>query len=206
MNMNEHTDNYTTERYVLGELPAAERDEFEEHIFNCAVCADDVRDTATVVAGVRAAVRQQNRFQRGRRNFTVPLAAAASVLVAVLAYQQIVVIPPLKRDLENERQPYIARSYTLRDVRAAQNVVVDGRAPFILDFDIPPDPPSPSYTSRIIDAHGSTRLSLPVILAAQARDPIHLSVPGGVLGAGDYTLTVTGTGGVPIVKLEFAVR
>jgi hypothetical protein len=202
--MNDHdaiAKNYTAERYLLGELDATERDVFEDHFFDCQQCAADVRDGASVIAGMRATARAA----RGRRNFTPPLAVAASLFVALLVYQQFGVIRPLKRDLQNERTPSIARSYTLRDVRAAQNVVVDGRAPFILDFDIPPDPPSPSYTCSIADAHGATRLRVPVS-AADARDTIHLPIRAGTLGAGDYTLKVTGTGGVPIVKLEFAVR
>ena len=37
------TKNYTVERYMLGELPEPDRDQFEEHFFNCPECADHVR-------------------------------------------------------------------------------------------------------------------------------------------------------------------
>lgn len=45
------------ERYVLGELSAEESAEFEEHFFDCAVCAEDVRHAAKVAANLKATLR-----------------------------------------------------------------------------------------------------------------------------------------------------
>ncbi len=41
------------EKYVLGELPPSQRDEFEEHFFECQECALDVKATAGFVDNVR---------------------------------------------------------------------------------------------------------------------------------------------------------
>jgi hypothetical protein len=46
-----------TERYVLGELDAAESAEFEEHFFGCAACAEEVRRASRVAANLRAVLR-----------------------------------------------------------------------------------------------------------------------------------------------------
>jgi len=43
-----------SERYLLGELSPAERDEFEEHYFDCPDCAEEVRQNALLRANVRA--------------------------------------------------------------------------------------------------------------------------------------------------------
>ena len=50
----------TTERYVLGELDAAEVAEFEEHFFACAACAEDVRRISLLVANVKAVLREED--------------------------------------------------------------------------------------------------------------------------------------------------
>jgi len=38
-----------TEKYLLDELSPTERDEFEEHFFDCADCAIDVRAGSTLI-------------------------------------------------------------------------------------------------------------------------------------------------------------
>jgi hypothetical protein len=43
-----------TERYLLGEMTERERDAFEEHYFDCAECAEDVRAGALMADGARA--------------------------------------------------------------------------------------------------------------------------------------------------------
>ena len=47
-----------TERYLLGELNAAEVDAFEEHYFDCMSCADDVRTGVQLLDGGRQLVRE----------------------------------------------------------------------------------------------------------------------------------------------------
>jgi anti-sigma factor RsiW len=47
----------TLTAYWLDELPAAEAEAVEEHVFACASCAARLDDLAAVAAGVRAAVR-----------------------------------------------------------------------------------------------------------------------------------------------------
>jgi anti-sigma factor RsiW len=46
-----------TQRYVLGELDAAEAAEFEEHFFECSECAEDVRRTSEFAANLKALLR-----------------------------------------------------------------------------------------------------------------------------------------------------
>ncbi len=38
------------ERYLLGEMPDEERDEFEAHYFTCTECAEEVRHAAALAA------------------------------------------------------------------------------------------------------------------------------------------------------------
>jgi anti-sigma factor RsiW len=53
-------DRNLTERYVLGELETAEADEFEEHFFDCAACADDVRRASILAANLKAVLLDES--------------------------------------------------------------------------------------------------------------------------------------------------
>src|ERR1700688_1890740 len=43
-----------SERYVVGDLPASERDEFEDHYSGCSRCMDDVWTASAFAANARA--------------------------------------------------------------------------------------------------------------------------------------------------------
>jgi hypothetical protein len=91
------------ERYLLGEVPPEEREDFEEHYFTCAECAQDVRAAARFRANAREILRDPEQFspaEKDRRSVwwrfptLGPLAAAFTLLCAV-AYQNLVTIPAL---------------------------------------------------------------------------------------------------------------
>jgi anti-sigma factor RsiW len=50
----------TTEKYVLGELSPAERDEFEEHLSDCHRCMEDLATVEMFVANGRAVFSEQD--------------------------------------------------------------------------------------------------------------------------------------------------
>ena len=56
-------------KYVLGELPPAQRDEYEEHCFDCAECALDLKAAAVFVDTTREVMRAER--QNSQRLFGV---------------------------------------------------------------------------------------------------------------------------------------
>ena len=54
MTHQEAIDTLAAERYLLDEMPADERSAFEEHFFDCEVCADDMRSAAALLQGTKA--------------------------------------------------------------------------------------------------------------------------------------------------------
>ena len=58
-----------TTRYVLDELTGQEREEFEEHYFNCAECAADVRAAFAFAANARAVLRESPEPARNSLKF-----------------------------------------------------------------------------------------------------------------------------------------
>src|ERR1700675_4375258 len=88
------------ERYVLGEMETEEREQFEEHFFECENCSMDVRAGAVFAANTRALARDEARKQqaapsRGWRGWLQPAwaPAFAMLLLAVVGYQSLVSIP-----------------------------------------------------------------------------------------------------------------
>jgi hypothetical protein len=92
-----------TERYLLGEMSGPELDEFEEHMFVCAECAEAVRNGAAFAENARAVLREHPELASAakrtspdwseffRKWFTFPQLAtgfAALALLCVVGYQQ----------------------------------------------------------------------------------------------------------------------
>jgi Putative zinc-finger len=111
MTHQEAADTLAAERYVLGELPAADREAFEAHYFSCEVCAEDLRSTAALLQGVKDGfagsgasadvipmplAHSRSRGIRWYQSAALPWAAAAA-LAAVTTYQSVWVVPPLRR-------------------------------------------------------------------------------------------------------------
>lgn len=84
-------DTHAGERYLLNEMPELERYAFEEHFFECEVCAEDMRvanqlrqEASTVFAGAPA-TRAATRPARWRLAvMTLPWAAAAVLAIGVV--------------------------------------------------------------------------------------------------------------------------
>jgi Putative zinc-finger len=53
-------DRNLTERYLLEELDSAETAAFEEHFFECPLCAEDVGRGSLMVANLKAVLREEN--------------------------------------------------------------------------------------------------------------------------------------------------
>jgi Putative zinc-finger len=116
MDHNLASETYAAERYLLGEMPPEERDEFEEHFFSCRVCGEDVQTASVFIANAKALYRERDlqaspalkkamlwrdwlkRDWIGwlRLPVTVPTFAALA-LAALVSYQNAVVIPGLRR-------------------------------------------------------------------------------------------------------------
>src|SRR4051812_21301294 len=95
---------HAVERYLLGEMPSSERDEFEDHYFACGECADEIRSASATVRDMKVALRELKPLRKAsspgwlswlRPQVLVPTFAALSLAV-VVGYQNTVVVPDLK--------------------------------------------------------------------------------------------------------------
>ena len=193
------------ERYLLGELEEETREQYEEHFFSCAECSADIRMTIAFASAAREAMQTQQVgsarawpkwFSWFRPVIAVP---ALAVLVAVIAYQNLLTIPQMKRSLSQATTPQAMKSLSLITANsrgAAQpRIRVGAGQPFLLLFDIPPEHPQDAYLCRIESESGAAIFSI-TVSAEQAKETVQILVPGSLLQAGHYTLVVRQGGDV----------
>lgn len=177
-----------TERYLLDELNSEEREQFEEHLFDCQDCAVDLRAAAVLierskaifaetplVAPVQAPDRSAARtgwLAWLRPAFTIPVMAV--LLVAVVfqnransRLQQAVNSPQL---LASE-----VVNLNVRGVEPASIPVHPGRA-LGLSLNVPPDSGYSSYKIDLYSAQGTLEWSRTI--PASGNEALSLYIPG----------------------------
>jgi len=202
------------ERYVMRELPVKLRDAYEEHFFDCAECAADIK-AATIFAetsqeifadeGQHAAVDMMNKEYGSvwsrwlRPAFALPVFAA---LAAVIGYQNLVTIPTVEREAARPTEiaqiaqsQAFASSFRLQgSTRGEASTTVVAVRPgdsFALDFDFTPSQTADSFLGELQDPSGHTVLSVK-LPAEMANKEVHVMVPGGLVHAGKYVLVISG--------------
>jgi len=209
------------ERYVLGELPSDLREQYEEHFFGCAECAEELSLAAAFVENSRAVMgsepvlppvrlpvspTRERPAANGwlgawlRPSFAVPVFAA---LLLVVAYQNFLVFPRLKSAATQSvgalatAAPQALASFSLlaADSRGGEplTVTVAPGQPFSLYFDIPPDEHYSSYICEIENSAGVAQFSLN-ISAEQAKNAVQLLIPSSSLGPGKHVVVARGLG------------
>jgi hypothetical protein len=210
MDHTQATEGRAAERYLLGELPAEEAEDFERHYFECADCAEAVDaggtfiDHARVVfaeGGVRPprdAAATQSRQSLGewlRAWWTLPalVPSAVAITLAVVAfYQGFVVIPGLRQAFDSARVLPAFQLIGASRGAAAQISVPAGTPAVALSIDIPPDAHFAQY--RCVLRTGG-RTTFEVIAPAPADgQPITILAPTRGLSPADYEFTIYGLG------------
>jgi len=214
-------------KYVLGELPQAQRDEYEEHYFDCAECALDLKAAAAFVDTTREVMRaeRQNSTERnatpvrgGWFSWFRPVVAvpAFAVLLLVIGYQNTVTIPQAKREAAGSPAQFFTSSYSLQmaNVRGGDEVKVQihPKESFELKFDFTPSRSFDSYICQLQDQSGRSLLQLSVP-GSSANKEMHLVVPAGLVQPGKYALVFTGAPGSKarpladeVLRLTFAIE
>src|SRR5260370_7322314 len=111
-------------KYVLGELSPVQREEYEEHDFDCAECAIDLKALATFADTTREVLRQEkvNSFAKdpvpargGWLRWFQPAVAvpAFAALLLIIAYQNAVTIPRAKEATTQNTEQLFPSSFSL---------------------------------------------------------------------------------------------
>jgi hypothetical protein len=206
------------EKYLLDELTPAMREEFEEHYFDCAECAIDLRATAafldaarkdlvTPPARIPVPVAAKGPLFAWLWNpaFLAPVLAAC---LAVIAYQNLSVFPHQHAQVA-EVLPSIALAGGESRGGQMQSISVRPNNPFSMLVDIPAQDRFSTYTCLLYSPSDSQIWKL-TVTAQQAKDTVVISVPPADWAAGAYTLVVKGNttaeAGVDLERQRFTLN
>jgi hypothetical protein len=190
------------EKYLLGELSPEQREQFEEHFFDCQECALDVRAGAALVEHSKVVLAEPvavapmrtplaakpGRLSWLRPAFVVPVLA---VLLVVVGYQNLVTYPQLKQAAESPQiLPWASINVSTRGASTTPISTRVGQG-FHLLVNIPPDSRYASYTFDLSSPSGRLEWSrtTPATSSDEARS---IYVPGANQEQGVYTLAVRG--------------
>jgi hypothetical protein len=188
-----------TERYLLSELDPDQRDQFEEHLFDCHECALDVRAAAMLVEQTKSLLSEARRpvlvksapvrkvwLAWLRPAFALP---AVATLLAIIGYQNLIVFPEMKQ----ANMPQVLPSASINvATRGGSGPVVHARRgeTFLLLVNFPSETRFSSYIADLYDSAGGIKCSVPISSEA-SNDTVPVKIPG-LKEAGVYTLTVRG--------------
>jgi hypothetical protein len=196
--------NLAVECYLLGQMSPEERDAFETHYFECAVCADDLRVASQFVEEARDVFASERaRPLPGRiASETQPgwpwlrwlqpqfAAAAIGVLAIAVGVESLRTIPSLQRRLDEASAPRIVSSTFLRPQTRGEPTplrTVSGE-PAVFIFDLP-ESPAGEVRFVVKSTDGRAVFQLPGKVSGRG-EQITLSIPRLDLPAGRYTLVV----------------
>jgi hypothetical protein len=209
MDHNEAVRLQAAEKYVLGEFPPNLRDEFEEHFFDCAECAVDVKAIAAFADGSREVLRAETEKLAEKKAAPIgagwlrwfrPVIAvpAFAALLLIIGYQRFVAIPKAKEAAASGASQILFSSHSLRGVNTAgeegRTLSIRPDEAFFLDFDFVPTRSFDSYIAQLEDAEGRVLLRAK-IAGGNANQEAHFPISAGMLHPGKYVLAFYGDPG-----------
>ena len=185
------------ERYLLGELNAGEREAYEEHLFSCDACFEQVKAGTEFVGHLRRMGTEEPRpaaapgfLARLMASLRQPLTIAACFLLACVSglsvYQRGIIT--------GLRQAQVIPSLFLSDGAKSggiQQITVAPNAHFYLSIQLLQSGDFSSYEGQVLSEsqHLKTTFS---VSREQTKDTIHVLLDSSVVGPGNYLMVVNG--------------
>lgn len=199
------------EKYILGELTPALREQFEEHYFDCSECATDLKAVGSFINGSRLVLQEEeissrvspHAAGRGRPswfNWLQPVISLPAImaLAAIVVFQMTVAIRSARKQAAVQTFAEVYESsYHLKGATRGSDAAKFAVRPdesFALDFDFIPSQIFPSYKGNLLDSSGQAVL-LFGLKDEQRNKEVHLVIPAGKVRAGNYELVVAGDSG-----------
>jgi hypothetical protein len=213
MEHNEAIQLKAAEKYVLRELPEDLRAAYEEHFFDCAECAADIRAAAMFAETSREIFAEElnppvpqplpahsSAWSRWLRPIVAVPVFAGLLLVLLVGYQSFRMAPTTK-SVATVAGQLAATDMVQNPVRlfgeerrgAGDQTVVKVRSgeAFTLDFDFLSSQKFDSYLGELRDDAGHAVLAV-TLGGDMANREVHVAVPAGVVHPGKYSLAFSG--------------
>jgi hypothetical protein len=204
----------SAERYLLDELTPEQREAFEQHLFECQVCALDLRAGAAFIneaknqlpelaaqapSSTPAQTNRQKPQSGKKRSFSLWQPAFAlpafAVMLAVIAFQNVSTIPALRKSAAEPRilQSNAIHAGTRGNTHTA--VVADRSQGLSLSIELPQTSAYSSYSFELYGANGKSLWTQS--LSGSNSDTmdgklVTLVIPGAGLQSASYSLSVVG--------------
>lgn len=219
MNHNDAVQLMAVERYLLDELTPTLRDDFEEHMFDCAECALDLRaesmfiheaklqlpqlaasPAASPATSPRRVVRNEPKsrdwfgsvFGWMRPAFAVPVFAA---MLLFIGYQNIETIPSLRASAASPRLvPWVSYHTGTRGA-AHIDLPADRKQGAGVAIELSQENPYATYIFDLYDQQGNRFWTHSISGTGSnmaGNGTYALTIPGAGLQQGSYTLVITG--------------
>lgn len=229
MTHQEAVEQLAIERYLLGELTGESRNRFEEHLFDCAECAADLRESVAFAEALRAELPFSIAAQPAAQTVVLPrreprrsplswlwqpwtLVPALAACLAVIVYQSTVVLPGVRSQVATTRTPQILTPLVLANAAARgaatiPEITATRHGYYLLAVDIPPAPDASAYRCTLISPQGKALWQVDVT-PEQAQDTVTIQVPVMTAAEGIDELRVqavppTGTALEPLASYKY---
>lgn len=205
MEHNETQQSHAVERYLLNEMSEDERDGFEEHYFDCHLCAADVVEGERLMAsGHAVASETPSVVPFPSRSWTAWIPAAAA---AMLLLMNGLFLMPLRSGAVSEIVDLEEIPVGVNRSANAPPITLRAGVTNLVYLEVPPEAVYPRYEFRLRSAAGSVVAREPVS-AKKAGEGVYWLL--GSLPAGSYVLAIHGVredGNLPVIATyEVRVR
>ena len=196
------------ERYLLGELPPADRAAFEAHYFGCEECADEVRVGFELRENARSIFAEEARQRRWHT--WIPLAACLALLF-VTGLQNLVVLPQLRKQIAGLHQAQVLAATVVAPASrgAAPEAAVSAARSFVpISLAIGAVPSAERYECELRSAPGKLLETIPAA-RMEPDSNLTLLIPADEVPSGRYEVAVFAVNGrsrVPLEHYYFATR
>ncbi len=168
----EHVDalrEMSVEKYLLGELSGAQRELFEEHLFECSLCAADLKSGVTFAEAVRVELPAMDAQKVRTPEKTGSwfdwllrpqwMAPALAACLLTIGYQNFFRLPALQQQLARAEAPHIATNLSMPsgEVRGGGplQVVAAPESSYVLSPDLPPQTGYAEYVCSLYSQAGA---------------------------------------------------
>jgi len=196
INHQDAVQNLMAERYLLGELNAGEREAYEEHLFSCDACFEQVKAGTEFVGHLRRMGQEYPQpapapglLARLVTSLRQPVTITACALLACVSglsiHQQGII--------DGLRKAKVTPSFFLSDGAkgSVKQITVPANAPFDVGIQVVQDEEFNSYEGQVLTESQHWKESFP-ISAEQTKDTIHVRLDSGIEGPGTYFMVVNG--------------
>jgi hypothetical protein len=196
MDHEEAIKNFTVERYLLGELTESDRDAYEEHLFSCPVCFEQVKAGTEFVGQVRQIGAEESRSaaRPGLMGVMSGLRQPVAAVALTLLFCAIGLNVYQGRMITASHRVQVAPAFILSDGAKAEGikeVTVPKNTRFNLNFQLLKRGPYTRYEGQVVTESGKINHSFQVSVE-QASEIINLLLDSGTMGEGIHQIVIQG--------------